>query len=587
MGRARPGVLRLIPLGRRAPIILLIIAAAVYLWRLHDAPMYLASDEAIIANDAYAIATTGRTIDGVFLPLYIYIPLSASWFMPYIYYWTALWLTVLPLAEWSIRVPTAIIGLAGLVLMYRAARKLLGDRVLALIATAMLACAPTYFILSRYALDYIYPIPFILGWLYCLLTGLESGRSPRWLLAAGLCLAAGFYSYIASMALMPIYFLLTLAALRALRRPRRDFAMLTAGFAIPLMFFAIWLLQHPDVVRTTAERYGFAGGEVQAAPMDLAAIADRYWRFFHPDFLFLTGDSYLPFSTRTAGVFPLAGALLIAIGVYAALGPARSPITLMILAGFLLSPLPAALLEDPGAIRRAMGMLPFGALIGGLGVRELARVASVPQLKRIAYLAAALAAIAVLVYLGWIAMQQGRVSPTGLKVTAAALVLVAIASLADRVRHGLAIAIGLAAAIAIQFVVLQFEYHGEYRLRSAVWLNGNLRGAMLRLIEEHDRRPGSKIYFATFRAGSGDWDLKNRWLPPYWRFYAMREGRPALLDDSVFVGRNDDITTIPNGAVVLDNIEDPNLRKLLDSGSQRIADIPEADREPFMTIVIR
>ena len=165
--------------------------------------MYLAPDEAIIANDAYAIATTGRTLDGVFLPLYVYVSISASWFMPYIYYWTAIWLQLLPLAEWSIRVPTAIIGLAGLILAYRVARRLLGDRALALIATAMLGCAPTYFILSRYALDYIYPVPFILGWLYCLTTGLDSGRSRRWLVAAGLCLGAGFYSYIASVALMP------------------------------------------------------------------------------------------------------------------------------------------------------------------------------------------------------------------------------------------------------------------------------------------------------------------------------------------------------------------------------------------------
>jgi 4-amino-4-deoxy-L-arabinose transferase-like glycosyltransferase len=149
----------------------------VYVWRLHDAPMYLASDEAIIANDAYAIATTGRTLDGVFLPLYVYVSLSASWFMPYIYYWTAIWLQLLPLAEWSIRVPTTIVGLAGLILAYRVARRLLGDRAFALIATAMLACAPTYFILSRYALDYIYPVPFVLGWLYCLMTGLDSGRS--------------------------------------------------------------------------------------------------------------------------------------------------------------------------------------------------------------------------------------------------------------------------------------------------------------------------------------------------------------------------------------------------------------------------
>ena len=559
--------------------------------------MYLAPDEAIIANDAYAIATTGRTLDGVFLPLYVYVPISASWFMPYIYYWTAIWLQLLPLAEWSIRVPTTIIGLAGLILVYRVARRRqacsapsapsVADRVVALIATAMLACAPTYFILSRYALDYIYPVPFILGWLYCLMTGLDSGRSRRWLFAAGLCLGAGFYSYIASMALMPIYCALTLAVLFAAKRPARDHAALAAGFSIPLVAFAIWLLQHPDVFRTTAERYGFAGQAVRGAPMDLAAIADRYWRFFHPDFLFLTGDSYLPFSTRTAGVFPLAGALLIALGVFAAIGPARSPMTLLLLAGFLVGPLPAAFLDDPGAIRRAMGMLPFGALLAGLGAGQLARISRVPYLKVAGYLAGLAAAVAGVGYLAWIYFGQARVSPTGLKVAAASIVLIGIAALADRMRHGMVLTIGVAAAIAMQFAVFQVEYHGEYRLRSAVWLNGNLRGAMLRLIEEHDRRPGSKIYFATFRNGKGDWDLKNRYLPPYWRFYLVKHDRQELVAETMFLSQIDDIRTIPAGSVVLDNIEDPNLRRLLESGATRIADIPEADREPFMTIVVR
>ncbi len=587
MGRARPGVLRLTRVGRRAPIILLLIAIAAYLWRLNDAPMYLASDEAIIANDAYAVATTGRTLDGVLMPLYFYVSISASWFMPYIYYWTAIWLQLLPLAEWSIRVPTAILGVAGIILMYRVSRRLLDDRVFAVIATALLACAPTYFILSRYALDYIYPIPFILAWLWCLLIGLEPGRSRRWLFAAGLGLGLGFYSYIASIALMPIYFALAVVVLRMSKRSWADAGALAAGFALPLALFAAWLLQHPDVVRTTAERYGLVGQAVSGAPIDIAAIADRYWRFFHPDFLFLTGDSYLPFSTRSAGVFPLAGALLIAIGVYTSLGPARSPITVMLVAAFVVTPLPAALLEDPGAIRRAMGMLPFGALLGGLGARQLARIATVPYLKPAGYFAALAAALAGIGYLGLIYVQQSRVSPSGLKVAAFSVVLMAMAALADRMRHGMVLVAGVAAAIAMQFVVFQIEYHGEYRLRSAVWLNGNIRGAMLRLIEEHDRRPGSKIYFATLRNGLGHWDLKNRYLPLYWQFYVVKLGRQDLAADTVFMERNADIRMIPPGSVVLDNIEDPNLERLFDSGSTRIADIPEADREPFLTIVVR
>ena len=57
----------------------------------------------------------------------------------------------------------------------------------------MLACAPAFFILSRYALDYTLPVPFILGWLLCLLIALDSPRSRGWFAASGLCLGFGWY----------------------------------------------------------------------------------------------------------------------------------------------------------------------------------------------------------------------------------------------------------------------------------------------------------------------------------------------------------------------------------------------------------
>ena len=77
----------------------------------------------------------------------------------------------------------------------------------------------------------------------------------------------------------------------------------------------------------------------------------------------------MPFSTRTAGVFPFAGALLIVLGVVAATWPGALADDVAAAGGFLVGPLPAAFLDDPGAIRRAMGMLPFGALLAGLGAR--------------------------------------------------------------------------------------------------------------------------------------------------------------------------------------------------------------------------
>ena len=103
---------------RAAPPLLLLLTAAVYFWRLGDAPIYLAPDETIIANDAYVLATTGRALDGTFLPLYFRAGFFGSWFMPMISYGMALALQVFPFVEWAIRVPTVLAGVLSIALTY-------------------------------------------------------------------------------------------------------------------------------------------------------------------------------------------------------------------------------------------------------------------------------------------------------------------------------------------------------------------------------------------------------------------------------------------------------------------------------------
>ena len=112
---------------RAAPLLLLLLIAAVYLWRLGDMPVYLAPDEAIIANDAYLLATTGRASDGTFLPLYVRAGFYGSWFMPMIYYGMALALQVFPFVEWAIRLPTVLAGIVSICLTYFVGRRLYGD----------------------------------------------------------------------------------------------------------------------------------------------------------------------------------------------------------------------------------------------------------------------------------------------------------------------------------------------------------------------------------------------------------------------------------------------------------------------------
>ena len=80
--------------------------------------------------------------------------------------------------------------------------------------------------LSRYALDYLYPVPFILGWLLCLLIFLDTDRIAM-LVAATALLGVGFYSYIAAVVMMPLYFVLTCWVLWS--RPRRSSSLAVAA----------------------------------------------------------------------------------------------------------------------------------------------------------------------------------------------------------------------------------------------------------------------------------------------------------------------------------------------------------------------
>jgi 4-amino-4-deoxy-L-arabinose transferase-like glycosyltransferase len=597
--------------------ILLSIVAVAYLWRLGDAPIYLAPDEAIIANDAYAVATTGRALNGTLLPLYFQAGIYNSWFMPVIYYAVAGILQVLPLAEWSIRVPTALAGVLSVALTYLVGRRLYGDRLAAAIAALVLACSPAFFILSRYALDYTLPVPFILGWLWCLLIAFERPRplpstllraapseveGRRWFAAAGLCLGAGWYAYISSIVMMPVYAVMTLALLAAKKRDRREMAAFVAGFALPLTLFVAWLLQHPEAIEATARRYGLIEATPAASAgsifqtFDLGAMLVRFVTFFRFDFLFQLGDVYLPFSTRNTGVFVGAAGMLIGAGIVGALFTFRSAMTLLVLAGFLVSPLAASVLQEEGAIRRATGMLAFGALLAGLGAAVLGRIARVPFFKPMAMAAAAAGLIAGVAVMARTAMTQGRTSETAARVIAIAIAAAIIARLSSprphhpspRPNHGWLIVAPIVLLVTWQFVTFQRSYHGEYMSRLAVWLQGNIRGAVLRLVTESDARPQAPIYFTTLRNGQGGWEQRNLYIPHYWRFYTTKLGRQDLQQRAVFIEiPADPLAVAPKGSVMFANVEDPNVRRLLADGGERLADIPEVDRAPFYTIIVR
>ncbi len=234
-----------------APTVLLLAIVAgcawLYFYRLDFAPPNIQIDEAIIAINAHSIATTGRDLRGELLPLYAQTA-DHSWYQPLVIYLTAIALKFSPLSEWSVRVPAVVMSVLGVGLMFLVVRRATHSLFLGAAGAAMLALTPALFIHSRYAMDYHYPIPFILGWLYCLLR-FDDGRRIAWLVASAVILGVGFYCYISSIVMMPIYFLMTLMWLYMRREPPRSYAAAALGMGPLLLPFAIWIAQAPHRLR--------------------------------------------------------------------------------------------------------------------------------------------------------------------------------------------------------------------------------------------------------------------------------------------------------------------------------------------------
>ena len=85
-----------------------------------------------------------------------------------IFYLSAAVQLVLPFSESSVRIPSVIVGMINLVLLFAIVRELSGNQWIALMSAALLALSPAHYIFSRYALDYLYPVPFLLAWLLAL-----------------------------------------------------------------------------------------------------------------------------------------------------------------------------------------------------------------------------------------------------------------------------------------------------------------------------------------------------------------------------------------------------------------------------------
>ena len=332
---------------------------------------------------AHSLATTGYDTNGHYLPFYTQSPMrygSEMWFQPALMYTAALSVKLFGLTEGTVRLPMALFGIADIVLMYLVGRQLFRRDLPALCAAGLLAATPAHYIHSRVAMDFQAPLPFLLLWLLFALTYFETGK-PRHLVAAGVSLGLGLFTYIAAYMWMPVYAAFTVMAMLVRREHGRRVALFIGACIVPALSCLPFLVTHPTVIRDVMWHYDrqqpqtAGGSELMVRYFDLqrfARAASVYQQFWTPRFLFIDGPGGL--WAAGAFLFPTAGALM--VGLTTMLRRLNVESTLLV-GGLLTAMVPASLVGDVDAIHRASAVLPFGILIAVAGVDRL-RTLSTP-----------------------------------------------------------------------------------------------------------------------------------------------------------------------------------------------------------------
>ena len=348
---------------------------ALYFHALDSVPLVVAVDEARFALHGHAIATRGTDLAGNRLPLFFHItdPLnpaltdSETWWQPALFYLVAAVFRFAPPTAWALRVPTTILAIVNVMLVYFVARKVFSNGWYAVVASGILALTPAHYIFARRAFDYFCQLPIALAWLLCLSVYVESAAS--WLPAAiGLLLGVGLFTHISSWIVMPGYVAATCLVFRRLGAPLRAYGWLLAGFALPLVVIVPALFTNPSLPAEMFSHYKVETG------WRIAERINVYWGYLGPSYLFFSGGSNPMFATRRGGVLAVAAAVLLPLGIWSVLQRRGDPRRDLLVFGFFFAPLPIVLAmpQDPRFYTpRDLLVVPFAALLCTIGFERL------------------------------------------------------------------------------------------------------------------------------------------------------------------------------------------------------------------------
>ncbi|OGM32914.1 hypothetical protein A3D01_05050 [Candidatus Woesebacteria bacterium RIFCSPHIGHO2_02_FULL_39_13] len=378
---------------RNLIIIILLVAAFLRLWKLGTIPPHLTSDEAALGYNAYSILKTGKDEYGKIFP--IVFKSFGDYKTGFYIYLTVPTVAVFGLNEFSVRLPSALLGVLAVLLIYLIVKEFKVERNLEILAPALLAINPWHIHFSRGAWETNASLTLTLLGIYFFLKSL---KSAKFIILSSFFFSLTILTYQGSKLATTIVVLILIIVFRKEVRDlftlkkREILVSLSVGLIICLPIIAslfqgrvgrlgIYSIFSYPRKESSLQVFLDQGKEkvgginyyiFHSESLNFTrAILGRWFNHFSGRFLFFEGDWQNPrHSSPNQGMMLLFDLVLLLAGSVA-LTRYRSRLVKFTILWLIAAPLPAALSRDQVHAVRALNMVIPLILISSLGLTFL------------------------------------------------------------------------------------------------------------------------------------------------------------------------------------------------------------------------
>lgn len=377
-------------------VLIIATASLLRLIALGDVPYGFANDEVSYIYSGFSIAqTNGYDVAGKFLPLSVNLDSSLS---PVPVYFVALFVKLLGLGAFVVRLPFALLGIGSVILTYYLSKMLFKNELIAIFAGLVMSFSSWHILVTRGVWDVI-PAQFFLLLGICLFVKKVEKGSVLWSLIPFII---AFYSYHAT----KVFYIFLIGLLlvffgKTLWKRRAEFVLFLAGSILVIFSFILvlssqsvtrqteFVVNNPAVLRDAEKNVNF-NRRFSDAPFLLRIIESNKVEFiaqkvintylgaFSVQHLFSVGDinPIVGYGAFFRGVLYIIDLPFLLLGLFIIVKTAFEKTTdrkhsrnLFFTLGLLLiSPLPSAVAAGTTYVIRSFMMVPFLSIVIGFGI---------------------------------------------------------------------------------------------------------------------------------------------------------------------------------------------------------------------------